>query len=212
MKKDGSSVCKGEIFARLTGSTLSILSRERIMLNLIQRMSAIATLTNKYVQIAKPFGVKILDTRKTTPGLRIFEKYAVAVGGGQNHRYNLSTGILIKDNHITAAGGITAALHRVHSQHYSLPTEIEVENEHQIIEAIEAGTDGLLLDNMSPDELMRSVKLVRSHRRGKDIFLEASGGINLDNLKDYVCTGVDAISCGALTHSIKNANLHLEFE
>lgn len=212
INKDGDFIKNGEIFAKITGSTKEILSKERIILNLMQRMSGIATMTAKYVSIAKPFGVRILDTRKTTPGLRIFEKYSVAIAGGQNHRYNLSSGILIKDNHIKAANSITAAINKIKSKNFNLPIEIEVENDDQIKEALKCGVDGLLLDNYSPDELYKVMDLIRNKLNNKEVFVEASGGINLANLNEYVPTGVDAISSGALTHSVKSANIHLEIE
>jgi nicotinate-nucleotide pyrophosphorylase (carboxylating) len=209
--KDGSFVKSNEIIAKIIGSAAYILSVERVMLNLIQRLCGIATLTQKYSDIAKPFNVKILDTRKTTPGLRLFEKYAVAVGGGFNHRLDLSSGILIKDNHIKAAGSIPNAVRQIKQNKYPFPIEVECENEFQILEALECKVDGALLDNMPPDVLKKAVKLIRNHPQGKKIFIEASGGITLDNLKKYVVTGVDAISIGALTHSAKGAELHLEF-
>lgn len=212
LKNDGENIKNGEIFAKITGSAKYILSRERIILNLMQRMSGVATMTAKYVEIAKPYAVKILDTRKTTPGLRIFEKYSVAVAGGQNHRYNLSTGILIKDNHIKASGSITKAIDSIKARHFNLPIEIEVENDDQIQEAVKCGVDGLLLDNYSPEGLIMAMDLIRNKLNDKNIFIEASGGINLSNLSEYVKTGVDAISSGALTHSVKSANIHLEIE
>lgn len=212
LKKDGEYIKDGEIFAKVTGPTGLILSRERIILNLIQRMSATASMTKRFVVIAEPYGVRILDTRKTTPGLRIFEKYSVAVGGGQNHRFDLSSGILIKDNHIKAAGSITNAVNKIKAKNYNLPIEVEVENFEEITEALTVGVDGLLLDNMSPEVLIKAMELIRSFDSGNDVFVEASGGINLENLAEYVKTGVDAISTGAVTHSVKSANIHLEIE
>lgn len=212
IKKDGDFIKNGDVFAKITGSAREILSKERIILNLMQRMSGVATMTAKYVTIAKPYNVRILDTRKTTPGLRIFEKYSVAIAGGQNHRYNLSSGILIKDNHIKASGSITSAINKIKSKNFDLPIEIEVENDDQIIEALKCGVDGLLLDNYSPDQLYDVMDLIRNKLSNKYVFVEASGGINLSNLKDYVKTGIDAISSGALTHSVKSANIHLEIE
>ena len=209
--KDGDKVKNGEIIAVIKGRTDIILSHERAMLNLIQRLCGIATLTNKYAEIAKPYNVKILDTRKTTPGLRLFEKYAVTVGGGFNHRPDLSSGILIKDNHIKSAGGVKQAIDLVRNNNpKNLKIEIEVENSEEIKEALEIGVDGFLLDNMSPEMTAEMVKFIRTEANN-DIFIEASGGINLNNLEQYVKTGVNAISSGALTHSVKGANIHLEF-
>jgi nicotinate-nucleotide pyrophosphorylase (carboxylating) len=212
LKKDGTYIKDGEIFAKITGSTGLILSRERIMLNLIQRLCAIAAMAKRFSVIAEPYKVKILDTRKTTPGLRLFEKYAVCVGGGYNHRLDLSSGILIKDNHIKAAGSISDAVNLIKRKNYALPIEVEVENFEQITEALSAGADGLLLDNMSPATLIKAVELARNFAESRKIFIEASGGINLSNLGEYVKTGVDAISTGALTHSVKSANIHMEIE
>lgn len=209
---DGEKIQKGGIIAKIKGSAFSILIRERVLLNLLQRLCGIATLTSKYVAIAEPYGVKILDTRKTTPGLRLFEKYAVACGGGYNHRLNLSSGILIKDNHIKTAGSVTKAINLLKTLDYGLPIELEVDTFEQIHEGLQAGADGFLLDNMPPSKVKKAVEIIRKSQNGDNIFIEASGGINLDNLKDYVDTGINAVSVGALTHSIKSANIHIEFE
>jgi len=209
--QDGNTIKNNEVIAEINGLSDLILSRERVMLNLMQRLCGIATLTKKYSDIAKPYSVKILDTRKTTPGLRLFEKYAVTVGGGYNHRLDLSSGILIKDNHIKAAGGIKNAIELAKSNKKNLKVEIEVENLQEIKEALEVGVDGFLLDNMNPQKTKEMVNFIRSNGN-KEIFIESSGGINLENLKDYVTTGVNAISSGALTHSVKSSNIHLEFK
>lgn len=206
---DGDRVANRDIIATIEGNAIEILRKERIFLNLMQRMCGIATTTRTYVDIAKPNNVVVLDTRKTTPGLRMFEKYSVCMGGGQNHRYNLSTGILIKDNHIVAAGGVKEAVLGCKKLDSTLPVQIEVASKEQIPNAIESGADGLLLDNMSPDYLIESVKFARGLR--KDIFLEASGGITLDNLAGYVTTGIDAVSVGAITHSVKSSDISLKF-
>ena len=176
---DGDYLLNGDVIGVVTGPAREILSRERVMLNLIQRLCGIATLTLEYVEIANPFNVKILDTRKTTPGLRLFEKYAVAVGGGYNHRLNLSDGILIKDNHIIAAGSVTKAIESVRKAGAGLPLEIEVDNINQIRKALEANVDGFLLDNMNPQTIKESVSLIQASENGNDIFIEASGGITL---------------------------------
>ncbi|TNE35805.1 carboxylating nicotinate-nucleotide diphosphorylase [bacterium] len=207
--RDGDWIEKNQIIAELKGNAVEILRKERIFLNLMQRMCGIATNTKKYSDIGKPFNVAILDTRKTTPGLRMFEKYSVCMGGGQNHRYSLSTGILIKDNHIVAAGGVENAVKRCKSRSKDLPIQIEVADKSQIKNAIDSGIDGLLLDNMSPDYLRECVIFAREIE--ENIFLEASGGITLDNLREYVQTGVNAISVGALTHSVKSSDISLKF-
>lgn len=208
---DGESADNGSILATIKGSTSEILLRERVLLNLLQRLCGIATLTKKYAEIAYQYKVKILDTRKTTPGLRLFEKFAVAAGGGSNHRLDLSSGILIKDNHITAAGGVIPAVEKLKSAGYVFPIELEVESSAQILDGLKAGVDGFLLDNMPPEQIAESLKMIRNSPAGKNIFVEASGGITLENLDDYVKTGVDAISIGALTHSAKASKIHLEF-
>jgi nicotinate-nucleotide pyrophosphorylase (carboxylating) len=210
--KDGDRLKKSDIFARVHGSAAELLVKERVLLNLLQRLCGIATLTSKYAEIAKPWNCKVLDTRKTTPGLRLFEKYAVAAGGGFNHRLDLSSGILIKDNHIKAAGGVTNALRMIKEKKYNLPIELEVDTFQQLEEGLIQGVDGFLLDNMTPAKVIEAVGIVRNSKNGNNIFIEASGNINLDNLHEYVKTGVNAVSVGALTHSSKAAKIHVEFE
>jgi nicotinate-nucleotide pyrophosphorylase (carboxylating) len=211
IKKDGDEVKDGDVICEINGNAVEILTKERSILNLLQRLCGIASLTRKYAEIARPHGVKILDTRKTTPGLRHFEKYAVACGGGHNHRLDLSSGILIKDNHIKAAGSITKAIENIKKIASDLPIEVEVENDDDIREGLAAGADGFLFDNMSPEKTIESVKIVRDFEGGDDIFIESSGGINLSNLAGYVTTGINAISSGALTHSVKSSEMHMEF-
>lgn len=208
---DGDSLINGDVIGVVTGHARDILSRERVMLNLIQRLCGIASLTHKYAEIANPFNVKILDTRKTTPGLRLFEKYAVTVGGGYNHRLNLSDGILIKDNHIIAAGSVTKAIETVRKAGAGLPLEIEVDNKNQISEALEVNVDGFLLDNMNPQTIKEAVSLIRASENGKDIFIEASGGITLNNIQPYLETGINAVSIGALTHQAVSKDIRLNF-
>ena len=209
--KDGDKISSKEIIAEVTAPSHFLLSTERVLLNLVQRLCGIATMASKYSEIAKPYGVKILDTRKTSPGLRAFEKYAVSVGGAYNHRFDLSSGLLIKDNHIQAAGSIKEAVKSIKSRNFALPIEIEVENFEQIDESLEAGVDGFLLDNMLPETTIEAVKKIRSSKNGNNIFIESSGGITQDNLIEYVKTGVNAISSGALTHSVKSSDIHIEF-
>ncbi|KAE9633187.1 carboxylating nicotinate-nucleotide diphosphorylase [Defluviitalea raffinosedens] len=205
--KDGDKVEKGTVIARIEGSTKAILKGERLALNLLQRMSGIATASRKYSDIVKNFPVRIVDTRKTTPGLRILEKYAVRAGGAYNHRFNLSESVLIKDNHIVAAGGIKEAIHKVKGRiSHTVKVEIEVETIEGLKEAIEAGADMVLLDNMSLEEMKKAVEI----GKGK-VILEASGGITLDDLVDVAKTGVDIISVGALTHSVKAMDISLKF-
>jgi nicotinate-nucleotide pyrophosphorylase (carboxylating) len=211
---DGDDVPAGTVLARLRGPARELLARERVMLNLIQRLSGIATLTREYASIPAPEGFKILDTRKTTPGLRLFEKYAVAVGGGHNHRLDLSAVIMIKDNHIVAAGGIPAALKKVRADNIrELFVELEVDTLEQLDQALDlGGFDAFLLDNMSPDTIKEAVGRVRQHPKGgMRIFLEASGGINRETLPGYIWTGVNGISIGALTTQARNVDIKLEF-
>ncbi len=210
--KDGAIVPKGGTIAEINGNSAYILSRERVMLNIIQRLSGIATTTKQYVDIAKPYNVQILDTRKTTPGMRHFEKYAVYVGGGTNHRFDLSSAILIKDNHIVAGGGIENVIKNVNEKNkYKLQIELEVDNIEQLKEGLALGVKAFLLDNIPPAEIRKCVELIRNSNDGDDIFIEASGGITLDNLPEYVTTGINAISIGALTHRIVSADIHLNF-
>ena len=209
--KNGAMLSNGDVIGVVTGSAREILSRERVMLNLIQRLCGIATLSHEYAEIANPFNVKILDTRKTTPGLRLFEKYAVAIGGAFNHRLNLSHGILIKDNHIIAAGSVTNAIESARKKGIHLPLELEVDNFDQIHEALEIQVDGFLLDNMKPETIRSAVSIIRASQNGEDVFIEASGGITLENIHPYLDTGINAISIGALTHQAISKNIRLDF-
>ena len=204
--EDGCKVSAGEVICSINGSMASILKAERTALNLIQRMSGIATLTSKYVAKAGSDKVKILDTRKTIPGLRLLDKYAVPLGGGCNHRFGLFDGILIKDNHIAVAGSISKAVKaaRKNAPH-GIRVEVEVEDLDGVKTAIEAGADIILLDNMPPGRMKEAVDFVSGRA-----LLEASGGITLDNIKEIADTGVDMISIGALTHSVKAVDLSLE--
>ena len=209
---EGEFVKSSEIIGCITGNAIDILSRERVMLNLIQRMSGIATNVKSFTELANPFNVWILDTRKTTPGLRQFEKYAVTCGGGRNHRYCLSDGVLIKDNHLEAAGGVIPAIQMIKNQNFGLPIELEVDFLEQIQEALTIGVDGFLLDNMSPTETIDAVDLIRNSENGNDIFIEASGGMDYEKFQNYLNTGINAISIGGLTHSVKSSDIRLEFK
>jgi nicotinate-nucleotide pyrophosphorylase (carboxylating) len=209
--KNGDILSNGDVIGVVIGSAREILSRERVMLNLIQRLCGIATLSHEYAEIANPFNVKILDTRKTTPGLRLFEKYAVAIGGAFNHRLNLSHGILIKDNHIIAAGSVTNAIELARKKGIHLPLELEVDNFDQIHEALKTRVDGFLLDNMKPEIVKSAVSIIRASPNGKDVFIEASGGITLENIHPYLATGINAISIGSLTQQAISKNIRLDF-
>ncbi|RAQ94417.1 carboxylating nicotinate-nucleotide diphosphorylase [Thermogemmatispora tikiterensis] len=210
--KDGEAVAAGQPLADLRGPARALLSAERVALNFLGHLSGIATLTARCVRAVAGTGVRILDTRKTTPGLRALEKEAVRLGGGHNHRFGLSDGILIKDNHIKAAGGLTAAIEAVRRQvPHLLKIEVECETLEEVQAAIRAGADVILLDNMEVEQLRQAVALVRAEAPG--ILLEASGGIGPDpeRLAAVAATGVDFISLGALTHSAPNLDVALEF-
>ncbi|MGM0898594.1 MAG: carboxylating nicotinate-nucleotide diphosphorylase [Bacillota bacterium] len=205
LKQDGDRVAAGDAIVRLKGPVASLLAGERVLLNLVQRMSAVATLTAKCVEALDSFHTRIVDTRKTTPGLRMFEKYAVRAGGGFNHRIGLYDAVMLKDNHIAAAGSITQAVEKVRaSLGHMIMIEVEVETEEQLREAIEARPDTIMFDNQAPDTIKRWVKLVPDTIR-----TEASGGIDLEKLAHYSDTGVDVISIGALTHSVSNIDISM---
>lgn len=206
--EDGTEIKPNDVIFTADGPVLDLLLAERVALNLVQRMSGIATLTRRFVDRVTPLPVKIVDTRKTTPGLRMLEKYAVRVGGGFNHRFTLSDGILIKDNHIAACGSIEKAVGRVRKQApHTLKIEVEAETMEQVEECLAAGVDIIMLDNMSPELMRLAVRLVN----GKAL-LEASGGINLENIRTAAETGVNLISIGALTHSAPACDISMELE
>lgn len=210
-RKDGRLIRPGQVLAKIKGDARSLLAGERTALNLLQRMSGIATLTERYVKKTKGTGVKIMDTRKTVPGLRYFDKYAVRTGGGHNHRFGLFDGILIKDNHIAAAGGVRKAVKLARSgAHHMLKVEVEVKNLSQVRDALTAGADIIMLDNMSVNNMRKAVEIIRVSNRG--IVIEASGNITLDNVAEIAKTGVHLISVGALTHSAAAADITMEFD
>lgn len=204
--EDGSHVKPGDIAFEVEGSVRSLLQTERVMLNIMQRMSGIATQTAKYQERLKGLKTKVLDTRKTTPGMRMLEKEAVRIGGGCNHRIGLFDMILIKDNHVDFAGGITQAVNAAKKylaeKGKDLKIEVEVRNTDEINEALAAGIDRIMLDNFTPERTREAVKLIN----GK-VEIESSGGITLDTLRDYGECGVDFISVGALTHSVKGLDM-----
>ncbi len=203
---DGEEVTSGVPLARVEGKAASLLGGERVGLNFLQHLSGIATLTRAYVLELDGLRTELLDTRKTTPGLRALEKYAVRMGGGRNHRMRLDDAVLIKNNHLTLAGGITAAVSRAKKQR-DVAVEVEVQNPKELEEAIAAGADSLLLDNMTPERVRECVKLARGRAR-----LEVSGGVTLATVRAYAETGVDAISVGALTHSAPAVAIHFLVE
>jgi nicotinate-nucleotide pyrophosphorylase (carboxylating) len=195
------------VIAKFAGPASSVLKGERIALNLLQRMSAIATVTHQFVELAKPYGIEIRDTRKTTPGLRAFEREAVALGGGQNHRFGLFDAILIKDNHIQFAGDIATAIKTARQAQPQLPIEVEATTLVQVEQVLQLGVHTILLDNMSPQTIREAVSIIKGA-----CFIEVSGGVNFKNIKNYLIEGVNAISIGALTHSAPNIDISLEVE
>ncbi|MEW6624101.1 MAG: carboxylating nicotinate-nucleotide diphosphorylase [Bacillota bacterium] len=206
--KDGQQVGPGTILAYITGSVRTILTGERVALNFLQRMSGIATRTAAYVKLVEKYPVRIIDTRKTTPGLRLLEKYAVRVGGGGNHRLDLHSAVMIKDNHIKAAGSITNAC-KILRASIPVTTSIEVEAEtiEQVKEALENNVDIIMLDNMPLEMMRQAVRLI-----DKKALVEASGGISMENVVEVARTGVDLISIGQLTHSVQVLDISLNLE
>jgi nicotinate-nucleotide pyrophosphorylase (carboxylating) len=204
--KDGQAIKMGQELAYVSGKIADLLKGERVVLNLVQRMSGIATLTQKTVNTLDSGHTRICDTRKTTPGLRMLEKYAVRCGGGFNHRFGLYDGVMIKDNHISFAGSISKAVEAVRSKAgHMVKIEVEVETEEQVMEAVNAGADVIMFDNRTPEEIKEFIKLVPN-----GIITEASGGIQLRNIADYRETGVDYISLGYLTHSYKALDISVK--
>ncbi len=209
LRKEGSKVKGRTVIAKVSGNTGNLLKAERTALNLLQRLSGIATLTSKYVQQVKGLNVKIADTRKTAPGLRYFDKYAVRVGGGHNHRFGLFDGVLIKDNHIAAAGGVGEAVRQSRARvHHLFKIEIEVKNVMEVKQALAAGADVIMLDNMDVIGMKKAVSIIRWNNSG--IIIEASGNITLETVRCIAETGVDLISVGALTHSAPASDVSMK--
>jgi nicotinate-nucleotide pyrophosphorylase (carboxylating) len=204
--KDGEEVKKGDIIAKLKGKTVTILKGERTSLNLVQHMSGISTMTNKIVKLVEGTNASIADTRKTLPGMRPLQKYAVTVGGGKNHRYNLSDAAMLKDNHIDAGGGITKAVATLkkHLGHM-IKIELEVRTLDELKEALDAKVDVIMLDNMDNETMSKAVEMANG-----EVLLEASGGITEETIRGVAETGVDIISVGALTHSVKAFDISLK--
>ncbi|HEV2860727.1 MAG TPA: carboxylating nicotinate-nucleotide diphosphorylase [Pyrinomonadaceae bacterium] len=208
---DGEEVQAGKVIARTSGFADVLLAGERLALNLLQRLSGIATVTREYVRAIEGTRAQIVDTRKTTPGLRMLEKYAVLTGGGRNHRFGLDDGVLIKDNHIALAGGVATAVERARKAVGHLhKVEVEVSKESELREAVKAGADILLLDNQTPEETRRLVEVARA--LAPNVVLESSGGISLENVRAYAEAGVDLISVGALTHSARAVDISFKMQ
>ena len=212
-KKEGSICYSGDVLYELEAPASILLSYERILLNLIQRMSGIASLTNQYVQTLNSSTIKVLDTRKTTPGLRLFEKYAVYIGGGYNHRFDLNEGMMIKDNHLAIIENLNAHLIYFKQKHPNKKIQIEVDNFKQLKDILKSLTiklDAILLDNMNATQTAKCASLIRKSL--PQCFIETSGGINLKNIKNYQSLDIDGISIGALTHQVNSKNIKLEFK
>ena len=204
--RDGEAISTGQQLATVSGEITALLKAERVVLNLIQRMSGIATLTKDAIKALNSPHTRITDTRKTTPGLRMMEKYAVRCGGGYNHRFGLYDAVMIKDNHISFAGSIKQAVQRVHETvGHMVKIEVETESKDQVAEAVDSGVDVIMFDNCTPDQIKEFIKLVPEH-----IITEASGGIDLNDLSSYSSTGVDYISLGFLTHSYKALDISVK--
>ncbi len=206
--QDGQRGEKGDIIASVEGQARSILMGERVALNFLQRLSGIATMTATFVEAVKGYPVRIVDTRKTTPNLRLLEKYAVRVGGGHNHRFGLYDAVMIKDNHIVALGSISEAVRKAREAiPHTMKVEVEVTNLEQVREALRARADIIMLDNMSPEDMKEAVQIIDG-----EALVEASGNITLDNIRKIAQTGVDVISSGAITHSAGILDMSLDFE
>ncbi len=207
LRKDGQTIKRGEVIAWIKGDAAVLLQGERVALNLLQRLSGVATLTAAFMHEVKGTAAIVVDTRKTTPGLRVLEKYAVRMGGGGNHRMALYDAVLIKENHVAAAGGITAAVTRAQARvPHTQKIEVEVRNQDEVAEALAVGADILLLDNMTLDQLSAAVELI-----GGRAIAEASGGVNLETVRAIAETGVKLISVGALTHSYRSVDISMLF-
>lgn len=205
---DGARIKPGDVVATVESRLRSILTAERTALNLLSRVSGVATATAEVAELVKEFPIRITDTRKTTPGLRLLEKYAVRVGGGFNHRFGLDDGILIKDNHSAAAGGVSEAVHRAKAKApHSLRVEVEVADLTELAAALATGADAILLDNMTVEQVREAVA-----KAGGKVLLEVSGGVTRDNVAEYASTGVDVISMGAITHSARHMDFSLEVD
>jgi len=210
LARDGESISAGTKIIRVQGKAKALLTGERVALNFLQRLSGIATLSRRYAEAVKGLPVRIVDTRKTTPGLRILEKYAVRIGGCRNHRFGLFDGILIKENHIALTSGVGVATNIVRDKSpHTIKVEVEVKNLEEVREAAEGGADIIMLDNMDIPMMREAVGIIRNYK-DKEIMIEASGGMGLDSVRNVALTGVDLISVGALTHSSSWVNISMD--
>jgi nicotinate-nucleotide pyrophosphorylase (carboxylating) len=212
LKNDGVHFKAGETIAEVSGPTKVILKKERVILNLLQRLSGIATTTNILVKNLKQYNIQLLDTRKTTPGLREFEKFAVSVGGGINHRFSLKDAVMIKDNHLIGSPNLKETVDNAAKLNPGKDIQIEVDTQKQLKAALETKATSILLDNFAPEILQDTINKIRSHKNGANIYIELSGGINSENIEAYCIKGVNGISMGALTHNIKSKDISLDLK
>ena len=212
IQEDGAEIKKGEPIAKLSGPINRVLQKERVVLNLIQRLSGIASNARELAQIVGPHNIQLLDTRKTTPGLRVFEKFAVFVGGGINHRFSLKEAAMIKDNHLVGNPNIKDAVERVINENLEKDIQVEVDNVEQLQEVLNSKATSILLDNFIPEEIPAAIKIIKQSEQGQKMYIELSGGITKNNLKDYCIKGVHGISIGALTHNIKSKDISLDLK
>ena len=208
--EDGTYLKKGSQIAVLSGPIVEILKKERVILNLVQRLSGIASTTQKLVKKTEKLGIQLLDTRKTTPGLRRFEKYAVFIGGGTNHRYSLKDSVMIKDNHLIGNSSFQESVDKALAKNPNKDIQVEVDSSNQLKEALKTKATSILLDNFHPNFLAQAISMVR--KKKKKIYIELSGGINMSNINSYCVDGVDGISMGALTHNIKSKDISLDLK
>ena len=212
IENDGEHILKGQSIAVIQGPIRTILTKERVVLNLLQRLSGIASKTNNLIKITAPHNIQLLDTRKTTPGLRMFEKFAVYIGGGTNHRSSLSDAIMIKDNHLTGNLDLLLATQAAHKKHPNKDIQLEVDNREQLDIALESSATSILLDNFQPDKLGEIVNYIRSHKNGSFLYIELSGGITEQTLAQYCIEGINGISMGSLTHNVKSTDISLDIQ
>ncbi|MAV93314.1 MAG: nicotinate-nucleotide diphosphorylase (carboxylating) [Candidatus Marinimicrobia bacterium] len=208
--EDGTYLKKGSQIAVLSGPIVEILKKERVILNLIQRLSGIASTTQKLVKKTEKFGIQLLDTRKTTPGLRRFEKYAVFVGGGTNHRYSLKDSVMIKDNHLIGNSSFQESVDKAFAKNPNKDIQVEVDSSKQLREVLKTKATSILLDNFHPKSINQAIGMIKEKK--KKIYIELSGGINMSNIDSYCIDGVDGISMGALTHNIKSKDISLDLK
>ncbi len=209
---DGLKVKKGTVIASLAGPIDTILQKERVVLNLIQRLSGIASTTRTLSEKLQPYKIQLLDTRKTTPGLRVFEKFAVCIGGGINHRFSLKEAVMIKDNHLIGNPNIKDAVAKALSANPDKDIQIEVDTVDQLHVALETMATSILLDNFNPEDLPEAIEIIRSSKRRNQTYIELSGGINKNNIEQYCVAGVDGISMGALTHNVQSKDISLDLK